>query len=164
MQINLLFNGVIITKIARNVTLVLTIAATVISCLGLNLMGGYAFLINGYENCGYALFISSVILIAAVIIAAFKKVIIPLLLNIVGSAFYIYSLTFLAAIPNTKIPSENIEKLMSHHYPTIAVTVLLALLIFFNFMTDEAVKKRHNTKMLKKSTLERELSDDEKIM
>ncbi|MGN0587571.1 MAG: hypothetical protein ACI4JF_09820, partial [Oscillospiraceae bacterium] len=120
-------------KTARNVTLVLTIAAAVICCLGLNLMGGSAFIANGYEKCGYALFISSALLTAATVLGGFKKVILPVILDIFGSAGYIYTLSVLNAIPNTKIPKESTETLMAYHYPTIIVTVLIILLAFFNF-------------------------------
>lgn len=154
----------IYTKTARNVTLVLTIAAAVICCVVLNLLGGYAFVINGYEKCGYALFASSALLVCAVVFAAFRKVIIPILLNIAGSAFYIYTLAVIGAIPNTKIPKENTEALMAKHYPTIAVTVLIVLLVFFNFMNDEAVKKRAEKRKAKKLAAERQLNEDEKIV
>ncbi len=152
-------------KKARTITLVLAAAALIICCACLNLMGSFAFMsYKGYEKCGYALIISSLLLTASYIIAVYKKVIIPMLLNIAGSWFYIYVLAFLSAIPNTKIPRENIERLMGKHYPTVIVTVLLTLLIFFNFMSEEAVKKRSEAKKARKAAKERQLTDDEKIV
>lgn len=156
--------GVIYTEKGRKITLILTIIAEVICCLGLNMLGGFGFIFNGYEKCGYALFISTALLVAALVIAVFKKVIIPILLNILGSVFYIYALAALGSIPNTLIPKENTERLMMNHYPTIIVTILLVLLAFFNFMSEEAVQKRLAAKKAKESERDRALTDNEKIL
>lgn len=151
-------------KIARKITLILTIAAEVICCLGLNLMGGYAFVINGYEKCGYALFASTALLAAALIAAALKKVVIPLLLDIGGSLCYIYTIAVLSAIPNTKIPKESTEALMAKHFPTVIVTVLLVLLVFFNFMDEDAVCRREEKRKAAKNAENRSLEENEKII
>lgn len=151
-------------KTARIVTLVLTIAATAVCCLGLNLMGGFAFIANGYDKCGYALFISSVLLSAAVILGGFKKVILPVILDIFGSAGYIYTISILNAIPNTKIPKASTEALMANHYPTIIVTVLIILLALFNFMQEDAVEKRRKAKEAKIAAENRSLDDNERIL
>ena len=134
--------GVIFTKTARTITLVLASIAEVICCLGLNSMGAYAFISNGYEKCGYALILSTIFLLTALISAILKKVLIPFILNILGSGGYIYALAILSAIPNTKIPTESIERLMANHYPTAFVTVFLIVIIFFNYFSKEAVEKR----------------------
>lgn len=151
-------------KTARIVTLILTIAAAVICCLGLNLMGGFAFIAQGYDKCGYALFISSALLSAAVILGGSKKVLLPVILDIFGSAGYIYTLSVLNAIPNTKIPRTSIETLMSNHYPTIIVTVLIILLAVFNFMQEDAVEKRRKAKAAKIAAENRSLNDNERIL
>lgn len=153
------------TKKARTIVLILSGVLVLICCLGINIMGGFAFL--NYENyalCGYALFISSALLIIAFIAAAYKKVIIPIIFNLTGTIAYAYTLAFLSAIPNTKIPKESIDLLLSKHYPTIAVTVLLALLTFFNFMSEEAVQKRSEKKQAKKAAENRQLNDNERIV
>lgn len=151
-------------KKAGKITLILAIVAEVICCFGLNLMGGYAFIINGYEKCGYALFASTVLLAAALVVATFKKVVIPLLLNIGGSLCYIYTIAVLAAIPNTKIPKESTEALMAKHFPTIIVTVLLVLLVFFNFMDEDAVRRRREKRNAAKAAENRRLDEHEKII
>lgn len=127
-------------------------------------MGAYAFISNGYEKCGYALIISTVLLIIALISSALKKVILPLLFNILGSAGYIYALAVLSAIPNTKIPKESIERLMANHYPTVFVTVFLVVLVFLNYFSKEAVEKRAKKREEKYLELNRKLRDDEKII
>ncbi|MGN1135452.1 MAG: hypothetical protein ACI4SF_04465 [Oscillospiraceae bacterium] len=132
--------------------------------MGLNTLGGAAFIMNGYDNCGIALFISTVLLIAALVFIAFKKSLVPLILTIVGSGFYIYTLAVIEAIPNTKIPKEYTEALSAKHFPTIAVTVLLILLVIFNFFSEEAVQKRIEKRNSKKAEKERSLNDDEKIL
>lgn len=156
--------GVILTKTARIAVIVLTVAAEVIACLGLNCMGAYAFITNGYEKCGYALLISTALLVIALLFAIFKKSLIPLLLNIFGSAGYIYTISVLASIPHTKIPKESTERLMANHYPTIAVTVLLAVLVFLNFFSKEAIEKRKQKRDKKLAELNRDLRDEEKII
>lgn len=119
---------------------------------------------NDYDKCGIALFISTVFLVAALILIKFKKTIIPLIFTIVGTGSYIYTLAVISAIPNTKIPKENTEVLLAKHYPTITVTVLLILLIFFNFFSEEAVQKRLERKNKKLAERERSLNEDEKII
>lgn len=138
--------------------------AEVICCLVLNTLGGAAFIMNGYEKCGIALFASTVLLIAALVFIKFKKSLVPLILTIFGSACYIYTLAVIEAIPNTKIPKEYTEALSAKHFPTIAVTVLLILLIIFNFFSEEAVQKRFEKRNLRKAEKERSLNDDEKIL
>ncbi|MCI5945804.1 MAG: hypothetical protein MRZ39_02720 [Oscillospiraceae bacterium] len=130
----------------------------------LNTLGGAAFIMNGYDKCGIALFASTVLLVAALVFIKFKKSLIPLILTIFGSACYIYTLAVIEAIPNTKIPKEYTEALLAKHFPTIAVTVLLILLIIFNFFSEEAVQKRLEKRNLRKAERERSLNDDEKIL
>lgn len=130
----------------------------------LNTLGGAAFIMNGYDKCGIALFASTVLLVAALVFIKFKKSLIPLILTIFGSACYIYTLAVIEAIPNTKIPKEYTEALLAKHFPTIAVTVLLILLIIFNFLSEEAVQKRLEKRNLRKAERERSLNDDEKIL
>lgn len=119
---------------------------------------------NGYEKCGIALFASTVLLVAALVFIKFKKSLIPLILTIFGSACYIYTLAVIEAIPNAKIPKEYTEALSAKHFPTISVTVLLILLIIFNFFREEAVQKRLEKRNTRKAERERSLNDDEKIL
>lgn len=119
---------------------------------------------NGYDKCGIALFISTVLLVAALVFITFRKSLVPLILTIVGSGFYIYTLAVIESIPNTKIPKEYTEALSAKHFPTIAVTVLLILLIIFNFFCEEAVQKRLEKRKSKETAENRSLTDDEKIL
>lgn len=157
------YGGVFTKKISK-ITFILAIIAEVICCLVLNTLGGAAFIMNGYEKCGIALFASTVLLIAALVFIKFKKSLVPLILTILGSACYIYTLAVIEAIPNTKIPKEYTEALSAKHFPTIAVTVLLILLIIFNFFSEESVQKRYEKRMKRKAEKERSLNDDEKIL
>lgn len=119
---------------------------------------------NDYTKCGIALFASTVLLIAALVFIAYKKTLVPLILTIFGSACYIYTLAVISAIPNTKIPKEYTDVLLAKHYPTIAVTVLLMLLIFFNFFSDEAIRERAEKKRKRLEEKERSLNEDERIL
>lgn len=152
------------TKKLSKITFIVTIIAEVMCCLILNTLGGIAFIMNDYDKCGIALFISTVFLVTALIFIKFKKTIIPLILTIVGTGSYIYTLAVISAIPNAKVPKESTEVLLAKHYPTIAVTVLLILLIFFNFFSEEAVQKRLERKNKKLAERERSLNEDEKII
>lgn len=142
----------------------MAIIAEVVCCLVLNTLGGAAFIMNGYDKCGIALFASTVLLIAALVFIKFKKTLVPLILTVFGSACYIYTLAVIEAIPNTKIPKEYTEALSAKHFPTIAVTVLLILLIIFNFFSEEAVQKRLEKRNMRRAERERSLNDDEKIL
>lgn len=130
----------------------------------LNTLGGAAFIMNDYTICGIALFASTVLLIAALVFITYKKTLVPLILTIFGTACYIYTLAVICAIPNTKIPKEYTEVLLAKHYPTIAVTVLLILLIFFNFFSEEAIRVRAEKKKKRLEEKERSLNEDEKIL
>lgn len=156
--------GGLFTKKAYKITFILAVIAEIICCLGLNTMGGIAFLLNNYNKCGIALFISTFFLVIALIFIKYKKSVIPFILTIIGSAFYIYTLAVLESIPNTKIPKESTEVLASKHFPTIIVTVLLTLLVVFNLFSEEACKKRSEKKAHKKAIENRELSENEKIL
>lgn len=159
-----IYYGGVFTKKISKITFILAIIAEVICCLVLNSLGGAAFIMNGYEKCGIALFASTVLLVAALIFIKFKKTLVPLILTVIGSACYIYTLAVIEAIPNTKIPKEYTEALSAKHFPTIAVTVLLILLITFNFFSEEAVRKRLEKRNLRRAEKERSLNDDEKIL
>ncbi len=151
-------------KILRVITIIAAALAIIICCLFFNIAGGFAFIQNNYEKCGSALIISSVFLTAALIFGIFKKVIPVIILNIIGSSGYIYTLAFLNAIPNSKVPRLNIEKLINNHIFTVFVTVLLFLLAFFNFMQAENISKRYEKKAAKKAASERKLTDEETIV
>ena len=142
----------------------LCIAAALIFSGFINIAGGIALLINNYENCGIALFISSLFLISGTIIAIFEKVWIPAVFNIIGTVSYIYTVSQIYAIPNTLIPKEKTEPLAERHLFTVIVTVLLAMLAFFNFFTDKNVQKRQKRRDKKIEIQDRALKDEEKIL
>lgn len=159
---------------ARNIILVLTIAATIIICGLLNISAGYAFCclmdvesqknIDLFNSMGTGLLLSSLFLISATVIAFFKKVWITLIMNIIGSAFYIYTVSKLYAIPNSSLPKDVTEPLAERHLLTIIVTLLLITLAIINYFDESNVKKRLNVKKKKIEQNERKLTDDEKIL
>lgn len=158
---------------ARNIIVALTITSVVIICGFLNISAGYAFCclievehqenIDLFNSMGTSLLFSSLFLITATIIALFKKILIPLVLNIIGSAFYIYTVSELYAIPNTLLEKSRTEFLAERHLFTIIVTLLLFTLIFFNYFDETNLNKRNKRKE-KFTQNNRELTSEEKIL
>lgn len=157
-------------KKARTVTVVLCIAATAVISLCINTAGGFAFafLVESssdiFRKCGIALMVSSAFLIAGTVVACFKRVWVPLVLNIIGTACYIYTVSEIYAIPNTLRPKTNTEPLAERHLLTVIVTVLLFALTVFNYLDEKNVKKRSEKRRLKEEALNKKLSDDEKLL
>ena len=117
-----------------------------------------------YAKCGQMLYISSVLLALAAVISLFKKWLIPTFLNIFGTAAYVYTLAKISSIPNEVVSSADVSKILMHHYPTIAVTVLLAALAVFTFFCPDAVNKRKLARDAKIAERERKLKDNERIV
>lgn len=161
-------------KTARNIVLVLTIIATLIISGFINISAGYAFCylievdtqkyIDLFTSMGNGLFLSSLFLITATVIAFFKKVWIPFILNIIGSGFYISTVSKLYDIPNTQLPETVTEPLAERHLLTIIVTVLLIALVILNYFDETNVIKRNDAKKKQKEQNERKLTDEEKIL
>lgn len=168
--IYLLPKGYVTMKKARTVTAVLCVAAAAIISLCVNSAGGFAlaFLVEStsdiFRKCGIALLISSAFLIAGTVIACFKKVWVPLVLNVIGTACYIYTVSGIYSIPNTLRPKTDTEPLAERHLLTVTVTVLLFALTVFNYLDEKNVSKRNEKRRLKAERLARKLSDDEKIV
>ncbi len=159
-------------KKARILTLVLCIAATAVFSGFYNIMGAIAILIQDYTEsavgdysfCGTALLISSAFLITATVLAAFQKVWLPALFNVIGTGFYIYTVKTFYSIPNELIPKENTQPFAERHLMTVFVTVLLAILIFLNYFPDKNVEKRNKKFAEKQNKNNRKLIDDAKIL
>lgn len=161
-------------KTARNFILVLTIAAVIIICGFVNVSAGYAFCclievesqeyIDLFNSMGSCLLLSSLFLSASAVVAIFKKVWIPLVLNIIGSAFYIYTVSEIYAIPNSALEKSRTEFLAERHLITVVVTLLLFALIIFNFLDEKNANKRKLKKDKKTAQTNRELTSEETIL
>lgn len=161
-------------KTARNFILFLTIAAVIIICGFVNVSAGYAFCclievesqeyIDLFNSMGICLLLSSLFLSTSAVISIFKKVWIPLVLNIIGSVFYIYTVSEIYAIPNSALEKSRTEFLAERHLVTVVVTLLLFALIFFNFLDEKNVNKRKLKKNKKTAQTTRELTSEEKIL
>ncbi|GEM_PF-2700828 len=128
-------------------------------------MGGYALIVNNYETAGTFLIVSSAILIPIAILTIICKIsIISCLFNIIGTGCYLYTISVLNNIPNAVIPKESTQALLNNHLPTISVTILIFLLAFINYMSDEKVNERNARKKLKAESENRELAESEKIV
>ena len=152
---------------ARKISLVLCIAAAAIISGYINIFGGISIIVVNYEkygNIGIALLISSLFLIVGTVIAAFQKVWIPAVFNIIGTVPYIYSVMQLYAIPNSLIPKTATEPLAERHLMTVIVTILLAAVAFFNFFSEKNVQNREKRRIQKAAEQDRQLKDSEKIL
>ena len=157
-------------KKARITVLILCIAAAAVISGFINIMGGigFAFLVESadttYRNCGICLFVSSAFLISGVVLAAFERVWFPAAFDIIGTAFYIFTVKMLYAIPNTLRPKTVTEPLAERHLMTVIVTVLLAVLVFLNYFSEKNTAKREKRKAEKYNKVNRMLDDSEKIL
>lgn len=154
-------------EIFRKIMLVLSTAAFAVCCLFLNLMGGIALNMNNYEKCGTSLIISVGLFAVSLAAAYFRKGItniISIVFNIAATAFYIYPLGILNAIPNSQIPKESVEVLTARIYPAVLVTVFLALVIMADFFSYDRIAKRAERKRVSEREKKRALTDDEKII
>lgn len=157
-------------KKVRTVTAVLCIAAATVISLFINTAGGYAFafLVESssdiFHKCGIALMVSSAFLIAGTAVACFKRVWVPLVLNIIGTACYIYTVSEIYSIPNSLRPKTDTEPLAERHLLTVIVTVLLFALTVFNYLDEKNVSKRNEKRRLKEEALNKKLSDGEKLL
>ncbi len=161
-------------KTARIVTLVLTVAAVLIISMFIDIMGGIAlkFMVETtteegkqtYEIMGNCLLISSAFMIGGTAFAWLKNVWIPLIFNVIGSAFYIYTVSALYSIPNNVIAKTITEPLAERHLLTVIVTVLLFAMTVFNFFDENNVKRREAKRRKKNDTENRQLTDSERIL
>lgn len=166
--------AIFIMKTARNIVLTLTIATTLIICGFMNISAGYAFCclievdnqkyIDLFNSMGTGLLLSSLFLITATVVAFFKKTWIPLIMNFIGSGFYIYTVSKLYSIPNTELPETVTEPLAERHLMTVIVTLLLIALIILNYFDETNVAERMKVQNKQREQNERKLTDKEKIL
>lgn len=153
--------------ILRKVMLVLGTAAFAVCELFLNLFGGIGLIMNKYENCGICLLIAVGAFAAALTAAYFRKAaanIVSIVFNIAATLFYIYPLGILNAIPNSQVPKASIEVLTSRIYPSVLVTVFLAVAVFADVFSYERSVKRAEKRQRRIEEKNRSLTDEEKII
>lgn len=154
----------------RKIMLVFSVPAFAVCCLYLNLLGGIGILLNAdknYSACGVSLLISVAAFAISLTAAFFRKGvfnIISLLFNIAGTICYIYPLGILNGIPNERIPKADIEVLTSRIYPSVIVTVFLAVVIFADFFSYDRSVKRMEKRQKRLKEKSRALTDEEKII
>lgn len=116
-------------------------------------------------DLGIPLIVSSIFLIAGTVTACCKKVWLPVIFNIIGTACCIYTVSQIYAIPNSAVsPKLETEPLAERHLFTVIVTVLLFTLAVLNYFEETNVEKRDKKRRLKAEKENRKLSDDEKII
>ncbi len=155
-------------KKARNITMILCIAAAAIVSGFIDIFGGISIIVVNYDtygDLGVALLISSAFLILGTILACFEKIWLPAVFNIIGTLSYIYTVHGLYSIPNSSSrPKLKTEALADKHMLTVIVTLLLAALTVFNLFTEKNVNKRQEKNAKKFNKEIRSLKDNEKIL
>lgn len=146
----------------RKISLFLSAAAFAVCELFLNLLGGIGMRMNGYEKCGNMLFAAVIMFAAALTFAFFRKTafnVLSLLFNAGATVCYVCTLGILNGIKNV-----NVDVLTSRVYPSVILTVLLAVAIFADILSYDRICSRAERKKQKESEKNCSLSDEEKII
>jgi hypothetical protein len=154
-------------KKGRIILLIVTVISFILFILLVNGGGavGFLFLSEGYEEAGIALLLSVPLLLAALILVFCKKSILPAILDIAGTACFIYAIGFIGNIPTYDTTQRLVvEELSRRHHPSIVFTVLLLFMCAVNYILPENNIERRERKELKIGKTERKLSDEEKII
>ena len=150
-------NKVISIKKVRIVLVILLIIALLVFPVFMNILGGAAMMLNDNEDLGIMLIISSVLFIGSTVFAVIRKNLISLIMMIPGAVLAAYVIRAVSLIPNT-------DALVYRHLPTIAVPILTAIVILFNFLDPEAVRRRAEKRAKRIAEENRTLEDNEKIV
>ncbi len=155
----------------RKIALALSIAAFAV-CGFLEAAGGIGIMLNSKEGtsfyeCGIFLIISACLFAVSLITAFFRKTavnIISLVFNAAATAMYIYTLGIFNGVPNSQIPKQSMEVITSRIYPSIAVTILLAAVIFADYFSYDRSAARAAAKNVREKEKNRSLKENEKII
>lgn len=120
--------------------------------------------INGYENAGIGLFVSTFFLTLSVLFLGKGRMVLPALFDIIGTAGYIYAIKIILAIPHTKVAKQSTEMFAGRIYPAISVTVLVLIVIIMNYFSPQQTAKREARRKKKYDRISRPLKNDEKII
>ena len=144
-------------KKARIIFVILLITALLVFPIFMNLLGGAALMLNDNEDLGVMLIISSVLFIAGGVFAVIRKNLLSLIATVPASVLVVYVIRAISLVPNT-------DTIVYRHLPTVAVPVLTAIVLLFNFLDPEAVRKRAEKRQKRISEENRALDDNEKIV
>lgn len=157
-------------EMLRKAALVLGTIAFAVCSLFLNGLGGAAILTvagEQYRAVGIMLLVSSGLFLVCLVTAYGRKLwanIVSLAANAAATVLYILPISALNSIADSDIPRENIEKLTSRIYPSVAVTVLLAVAVLADIMTERRITEREKRREERIAEKRRALHDDEKIV
>lgn len=144
-------------KKTRIIFAILLIIALLVFPIFMNVLGGAAMILNDNESLGIMLIISSALFIASAVFALIRKNLLSIIAMIPATVLAVYVIRAVSLIPNT-------DSLVYRHLPTIAVPILTAIVILFNFLDPEAVKKRAEKRAKRIAEENRSLEDNEKIV
>ena len=157
-------------ELFRKIMLFLGTAAFAVCSLFLNGLGGAAIITVGteqYRPVGILLLVSTGVFIPALITAYGRKIwtnIVSLTLNTAATVMYALPINALNSIPESAVPKESIEVLTSRIYPSVFVTVFLALAVIADIMTEKRIAERERIRAERLAEKNRSLNEDEKIL
>lgn len=159
----------------RKVSLVLSVIAFAVCELFLNLLGGIGILMNKgdgqytpiYDTSGKCLMICTAVFGLALVLAFFRKLWANLgcvVLNIAAAVLYIIPIRLLDSIPNAVVPKLQMEVIINRIYPSIILTILLAVVVFADVLSYDRSVKRAEKRGRRITEKNRPLKDNEKII
>ncbi|MDR0974106.1 MAG: hypothetical protein LBL80_00190 [Ruminococcus sp.] len=154
-------------KLLRTILLIATGIITVFFGVIINVLGAVGFFQNEqteFAQGAYGILAAAPLLGIAYLLTIFKMTFIPAVLDILGSAGYIYTLHYLNSLAEGWMPRWVTDNIASNHYPSIFVSIFILIICVFNYFLPEKIdrrKKLHTARLVEE---QRALREDEKIL
>jgi hypothetical protein len=133
----------------------------------INSLGAVGFFRNPnpiYAEGAYGLLFAAPLLLLAWLLTVFKMSFIPAVIDIIGSAGYIYTLHYLNSLAEGFMPRWVTDNIAQNHYPSIFVSVFILILCCLNYFLPEKINKRRERRTAKHREINRGLREEEKIL
>ena len=157
-------------ELFRKIMLILGTAAFAVCSLFLNGLAGAAIITVGgeqYKAVGILLLVSTGAFLAALITAYGRKVwtnILSLVLNGAATLMFAMPINALNSLSDSAVPKEAIDRMTSRIYPSVAVTLFLALAVIGDIMSEKRIDERERRRSERIAEKNRSLHEDEKIV
>jgi hypothetical protein len=160
------FEGISL-KLFRIILLIVTGVITLFFGVVINVMGAFGFFQNEnpeFAQGAYGLLVSAPLLALAWLLTVFKFSLLPAVIDIIGSAGYIYTLHYLNSLAEGWMPRWVTDNIASNHYPSIFASIFILFLCCLNYFLPEKINRRHEKKSMKLREKSRALREEEKIL